>query len=304
LFLIDVSHLPMAIGMWMPIRARAFRAAVLCVAALLPAWAHAEGIDTEHLFGFMIGSDVGTAGEREFQTQSTGRFGKDGGRYRSGNQEFELEFVPVKNLRIEVGSGFAVHDIRAVPDLDDRRQLAWQGASVDVRYKFLDRESAPFGLTFAIANEISRIDDVSGAKVRKFETEFRLALEREIIPDTAIVALNLLYRPEWTRLVATDTAEQQSTIGAAFGAMWRIRPNILVGGEARYLRRYDGIGLEQFSGQAWYAGPTAYFQLTSRSRLTAAWSVQAWGRPAGSTAALDLVNFERHQARVTFGVNF
>ncbi len=294
----------MAIGMWMPIRARAFRAAILCLSALLPACAHAEGIDTEHLFGFMIGSDVGTVGEREFQSQTTGRFGKDGGRYRAGNQEFELEFVPVKNLRIEVGSAFAGHDIRAVPDLDDRRQLAWQGSSLDVRYKFLDRDSAPFGLTFAVATEFSRIDDISGAAVRKFETEFRLALERELIPNYAIVALNLIYRPEWTRFTATDAAEQESSVGAALGAMWRIRPDILVGGEARYLRRYEGIGLEQFLGQAFYVGPTAYFQLSPRSRLTAAWSVQAWGRPAGSTAALDLVNFERHQARLVFGVNF
>ena len=93
-------------------------------------------------------------------------------------------------------------------------------------------------------------------------------------------------------------------MGAAFGAMWRISPDVLVGGEARYLRRYEGIGLEEFSGQALFVGPTAYFQLSPSSRLTAAWSVQAWGRLAGSTAALDLVNFERHQARLVFGVNF
>ena len=67
--------------------------------------------------------------------------------------------------------------------------------------------------------------------------------------------------------------------------MTRLQPNILFGGEARYLRKCEG-------------------QLSERSRLTVAWSVQAWGRPAGSTAALDLVNFERHQARLVFGVNF
>jgi hypothetical protein len=38
--------------------------------------------------------------------------------------------------------------------------------------------------------------------------------------------------------------------------------------------------------------------------LTLAWSPQVWGRPAGSPAALDLVNFERHQARLIFGFNF
>ena len=34
------------------------------------------------------------------------------------------------------------------------------------------------------------------------------------------------------------------------------------------------------------------------------WSTQVWGRPAGASANLDLVNFERHQARLVFGVNF
>ena len=78
-----------------------FRAAALSLAALLPACVHAEGIDTEHLFGFMIGTDVGNVGEREFQSQTTGRFGKNGGRYRAVGQEFELEFVPVQNFRVE-----------------------------------------------------------------------------------------------------------------------------------------------------------------------------------------------------------
>jgi hypothetical protein len=62
--------------------------------------------------------------------------------------------------------------------------------------------------------------------------------------------------------------------------------------------------LEEFAGQALFVGPTAYVQLSERSRLTIAWSVQAWGRAAGSTAALDLANFERHQARLIFGFNF
>ena len=53
-----------------------FRTAIVCFSALLPTCLHAEGIDTEHLFGFMIGSDVGSAGEREFQSQTTGRFSK------------------------------------------------------------------------------------------------------------------------------------------------------------------------------------------------------------------------------------
>jgi hypothetical protein len=290
--------------MWMLIDAKPFRAAIVCFSALLPTCVHAEGIDTEHLFGFMIGSDIGSVGEREFQSQTTGRFSKTGGNYRAISQELELEFVPTKNFRIEMGSTFVFHDIDSVPGFEDRRQLAWQGASVDLRYRFLDRDAAPVGLTFAVESHLNRSDDTTAAVVRNYGTELTLAFDRELIPDFAVAALNLIYQPEWTRLLGTGAAEQESTIGAAFGVMAQVRPGLFVGGEARYLRKYEGIGLEEFAGQALFVGPTAYFKLSERSRLTAAWSFQVWGRSAGSTAALDLVDFERHQARLVFGVNF
>ena len=285
-------------------RAKTFQAAVVSLAALLPACVHAEGIDTEHLFGFMIGADVGTVGEREFQSETTGRFGKNGGRYRAVGQEFELEFVPVQNFRIEIGSAFASHLISGVPGLDDQRRMSWQGGSVDLRYRFLDRESAPFGLTFATEVHAHRIDETTAEGVRSFGTEFKLAFDREIVPNRVIAAFNLIYEPEWTRIVGSGVMERESTAGAALGLMAQLSPGFLLGGEARYLRKYEGTGLEEFAGQALFIGPTAYFQLSKSSRLTASWSVQAWGRPAGPTASLDLVNFERHQARLIFGVNF
>jgi hypothetical protein len=288
----------------MSMRAKTFQAAVVSLAALLPAYTHAEGIDTEHIFGFMIGTDVGSVGEREFQTETTGRFGRSGGIYRALGQEFELEFVPVRNFRVEVGSTFASHLISGVPGLDDQRRLSWQGASVDFRYRFLDRETAPFGLTFATEMHAHRVDETTAESVRSFGTEFRLAFDRELVPDRVIAAFNLIYEPEWTRVVAGRTMEHDSTAGAALGVLSQVRPGFLLGGEARYLRKYEGIGLEELAGQALFIGPTAYFQLSKRSRLTASWSVQAWGRPAGSAASLDLVNFDRHQARLIFGVNF
>jgi len=288
----------------MPIDAKAFRTAIVCFSTLLANCVHAEGIDTEHIFGFMIGTDVGNPGEREFQSQTTGRFSKSGGRYRAVGQEFELEFVPAKDFRIEIGSAFAAHDIKGVPDFEDRRQLAWQGVSVDLRYRFLDRDTAPLGLTFALESHADRIDETTAAAVRNYGTSFTLAFDRELIPNFAVAALNLIYQPEWTRLVGTGAAEQESTIGAAFAVMAQMRPGFLVGGEARYLRKYEGIALQEFSGEALFVGPTAYFQLSERSRLTLAWSFQAWGRSARSSAALDLADFERHQARLVFGVNF
>jgi hypothetical protein len=288
----------------MSARARIFREMLLGLAVLAPACTRAEGIDTEHLFAFMIGSDTGNVGEREFQSETTGRFARNDGTYRALGQQFELEFVPFKDFRVELGSTFSAHDINGVTGFDDRRQLAWQGVSVDLRYRLLDRDSAPLGLTFAVETQANRVDETTAAMVRNYGTEFTLAFDREVVPNLAVAALNFSYQPEWTRMAGSAAAEQDSTLGAAFGLMAQMRPGILFGGEARYLRKYDGIGLEQFAGQALFIGPTAYFQLSERSRLTASWSVQAWGRPAGSGAGLDLVNFERHQARVVFGANF
>ena len=92
----------------MPPRAKTFRAATVSLAALLPAGVHAEGIDTEHLFGFMIGTDVGNVGEREFQSETDRTIWQERRKYRAAGQEFELEFVPAKNFRIEMGSHVCV----------------------------------------------------------------------------------------------------------------------------------------------------------------------------------------------------
>jgi hypothetical protein len=288
----------------MVIRANAVRAAVAWVFAALANGVHAEGIDTEHLFGFMIGTDVGTVGEREFQSQTTGRFSKDAGTYRAIGQELELEFVPANNFRIQMGTAFSSHDIVGVPGFEDRRQLAWQGVSVDFRYRFLDRDKASFGLTFAVETHADRIDETTAALVRSYGTDLTLAIDRELVPDFVVAALNLTYQPEWTRLAGTGAADQESTIGAAFAVMAQMRPGFFLGGEARYLRRYDGIDLEELAGQALFIGPTAYFKLSDRSRLTLAWSAQVWGRATQPGSGLDLVNFERHQARLVFGFNF
>lgn len=288
----------------MALPAKSVRAATLCLLMLLPARGYAEGIDTEHIFAFMIGSDVGELGDREFQSETTGRFSKEGGMYGVVGHEVELEFVPVRDFRIEVGTTLSGHDIDGVPGLENSNGVAWQGASLDLRYRFLDRQTSPFGLTLAIQVQGDRLDEISASRARNFEMEWILALERDVIPNLAVATLNLSYQPEWNHLAGAPAGEQESTLGAAFGLMARLGPDILIGGEMRYFRKYQAIGLEELAGQALFAGPTAYFQLSERARLTANWSVQAWGRPAGSGGNLDLVNFERHQARLVFGVNF
>ena len=287
----------------MSIPAKAIWAALLWV-LLRPSCGLAEGIDTEHIYGFMIGSDVGDPGEREFQTTTTRRFSKQAGTYDALGQDLELEFVPIKNFRIEIATTLAAYDISSVPGLVDRTQAGWQGAALDLRYRFLDRETALFGLTLGLESHGNRIDETTASRAQDFGNELTLALERDLIPGLAVATLNLGYQPEWTHFAGVLTAEQDSTLAVALGVMAQVRPDFLLGGEARYFRKYEGIGLQELAGEAFFIGPTAYFRLSERARLTATWSIQAWGRPAGTSATLDLVNFERQQARVIFGFNF
>ena len=69
-------------------------------------------------------------------------------------------------------------------------------------------------------------------------------------------------------------------------------------------RDYSGAALNVFSGQAVYVGPTLYARLGRKAFVSAAWGIQIHGRAITAPGALDLVNFERHQAKLRFGVEF
>src|SRR5262245_48476071 len=63
------------------------------------AGAHAE-IDTEHLFGFTEGTDIGTPGERELESDTIGRFRRRNGSYNAVESELEAKYTLSESLRI------------------------------------------------------------------------------------------------------------------------------------------------------------------------------------------------------------
>jgi hypothetical protein len=79
--------------------------------ALVPANGRTEPIDTEHLFAFTIGSDVGETGEKEVEGSVTGRFAKRSGTYVAGTSTLSVEYVPIPNLRTELTGVVNAYDI-------------------------------------------------------------------------------------------------------------------------------------------------------------------------------------------------
>jgi hypothetical protein len=112
--------------------------------------AHEPEIDSEHLFGFTIGSDIGERGEKEIENETNALSGKNGGSYTAIFEQLEAKYTVAQNFRIAAAAVFAYDDISGVPDIEDLRRGAFQGTSVDGRLRLLDRERSPFGFTVSI----------------------------------------------------------------------------------------------------------------------------------------------------------
>jgi len=74
--------------------------------------------------------------------------------------------------------------------------------------------------------------------------------------------------------------------------------------EVRYMRSFDGLGLDRFTGNALFVGPTFYAKFSEKAWMSAAWSAQVAGHVHNGMGALDTTNFEQHRALLRFGYNF
>jgi hypothetical protein len=267
--------------------------------------AHGAGeFDTEHMFGFTEGSDIGAVGEKELETDSVGRFGRAAGSYSNFATAVEAKYTFSEYFRISAAATVSRYDITGVNGFDDRRQTSLQGFSIDARFRLLDRERAPIGLTIGIIPQWGLKDDASGAPGDQFSTGLLLIADRELMPDRLFGAINVDYGQERTRLRVSDETVHDSALGVSAALAAQVMPGVFVGAEARNIRHYEGLGLGQFAGQALYVGPTLYMTFGAQFWLSAAWNAQAWGTTAVDGGALDLTNFERHRVRFRLGVNF
>jgi hypothetical protein len=285
--------------------------------------------ETKYLFGFTTGSDIGLEGEKEVSAETTGRFGKRNGTFRAFEHKLEFEFTPTQFMQFEFGLLGTSHRIRDVPEFEDRNRSAFEGFSGEFRYLLIGRgPSSPFGLTFSVEPTYARIDDTTGERLQRLETEFKLSADTELVPNRLFLAFNALYEPEWVR-PRFEPFERESTLALSTALALRLTPDLAIGSELQYRRKYEGIGLRQFEGEALYLGPTLYLQLTKKAFLSAAWSTQIAGHEAvdrreraeaafealdaGEDPAatlpihhhrLDLKNFERHRAKLKVGFEF
>ncbi len=263
-----------------------------------------DKIDTEYLFGFVTGTDVGEVGEKELENTTVGRFGKRTGSYGALSHTLALEYVPVENLRLEMGAIGGYHAISGVSDLDNVRRARFQGLSLEIRYRLLARERAAFGLTILAEPHWARIDETSGQAANQYGADLAILIDKELISNRVVAAFNVRYAPEVMQSRVTGTWSHDSTFGVGAALMAQIWPGFFMGSEARYLRAYESLGFDGFAGHALFLGPNIFFKPAERWRVTATWAVQVAGHAVDGSGPLDLTNFERHQIRLRIGYEF
>jgi hypothetical protein len=260
-------------------------------------------IETKYIFGFTIGSSIGIEGEKAFEPDTVASFGKRNGTYTATETELEFEFTPSQFVQIEFGPTVSYYNIHNVTDIDDRSMGSLNGFEADFRYLILDRGPSPFSVTLSAEPEFHSLDETTGAKVVNYGLETRVEADAELIKNRLYLGLNFLYEPETTR-ADLGAWDNESTLGFSTALAFQIIPKVTVGAEVWYLRHYDGVAFNTFTGDAVYLGPTFYYQIAPKMLVSAAWNIQVSGHETGVLQALDLTDFSRQRARLLLEFEF
>jgi hypothetical protein len=260
--------------------------------------------ETENMFGFLDGADIGNEGEKSLD-EGTGLFQKRGGRYTAFEHELAFEHVPTQNFSYELSAHLLSHSIGGVENLDDRTGTQVSGLSAKFRYLIFGRgPGSPIGLTLSAEPEWARVDDVDGTRTQSYSSEFRLVADTELIPNRLYAALNLIYEPGTAKPADSDLWERTSDGGIGLGLTYRLTPTWAMGVAAEYHRAYDGVFFQTFNGEALYVGPTLQINITPKVLLAAAFSAQVAGHAVDDPRSLDLTNFDRYRAKLRLEFEF
>ena len=277
---------------------------LMLAAVMLPSLAHAhdsdsntsESVDTEHIFGFAEGADIGQKGESEFEITADGLAGKTG-QYAAVLNETALRYVVTDGFRASIGGLTDYHAISGVPGLADLHSLnVFTGVSSEFRWQFLSRVSSPLDLTLSFEPQWQHIDDISGQNQQSYVLPVRILADMALIPEKTFVAFNLSYLPTFAHI--GGTWQQQNPLEIALDAATAIPGNGFLGVEIRQ-STLNQHGF--FSGRALFVGPSLFVRLSKAIIVKVAWEAQI---PAETGGRDDLVNYERNEVRAQFAWDF
>lgn len=230
-----------------------------------------QPFDTEHIFGFTEGADIGAKGEIEVESTFTNRFGRPG-EYGVLENETAARYVFAEGLRASIGLLSSFHDIQGVPNLQNTTSLNFNGISGELRWQLLDSSKAPIGLALSFNPQWLRVDAVSGLFASTYAGPMILLVDTALLPDQLFAAMNVTYAPSVEQMVGVWQRQSGLEVSAAISGL--IAPGVLVGAEVRRLAAFNGLFLNREDGSALYAGPSLFLKLTDELTVKFVWSAQ------------------------------
>jgi hypothetical protein len=283
------------------------------------------GLPTD-IFGFTTGSDVNDLGALSGALEYNGNYGTRFGKLSGHLGKAQLSYSPFPCFEIgptiqgfTSNAGFTTFGL-------DTRQI---GGTVELKYKLLGRATHGIGLTFTTEpgafsrKYASGFTDVFGNPVQPsgalYSNLARILIDGELVKDRLYGAINLEHVAVWDDPVSQSAGLGLPNPGFARFSAFNVRAALAakladtfyLGVEGSHQRAYTGLFLNKDIGNAWFAGPTFYWQATDKLAVTGAYSYQFAGSTrdainviGASSKGVDLINFNRHLVKLKVAYSF
>jgi hypothetical protein len=257
------------------------------------------------IFGFTSGTDVGKVGDRGVALENSGAYGVSNGRWRGVSQKLEVSGTFVENWSFAASLFTAWSSLKNNSDFPDRTAYNFDGGSVEVRYRAIERSAAnPFALTLAVEPRVGRVDAISGLYAPSYGAEFKAQVDAPVA-DRLFWAANANFATGRSRdpIDLNWTSGSDSTLSTAL--TYEVLPDkFFLGAEARWSQVWRTGFFGRPEGQALYVGPTVAWKPNESVMLNAAFLPQVSGKARGVAGPLDLDNFERANYRLKLAIAF
>ncbi len=255
-----------------------------------------ENFDSEHIFGFAEGSDIGEKGEREIESITIGSFGALAGSYANAGNETSFRYGVTDELRLSIGTLSDYFNIHDVPGFGDHSVAEFSGIITEARWHILDWRTSPIGMTLSLNPLWRRTDPNSGEKSGNFAFPVTLLVDSQVIPSKFFTVLNLIYSPSF--LHPAGRREHDDSFVVITGGSYALTPNILAGAEIRHENLAQNGNL---NAHALFVGPQLYLRPAEGLSIKVAWAAQF---PDFAAHSLDLTTYPRHEVELALAYDF
>jgi hypothetical protein len=277
------------------------------------------------VFGFGSGSDVADPGSLGAGLEYGGAFGRRGGSFSGHSMKASVPYGLLPCLEVgpslNIGLGRGTDRLTSTTD----RTTAF-GGQIEIKYKLLGRATHGIGLTLVTEAGYSwvntRLTDlltpfVGSERSRQFSNTYKVLADFAVVPDRLFGAFSIEFAHAYAMAeplglngcvpaaAGLSAWCRSSSLNLRAAAALKVADPLFGGVELQHLRAYDGAFLNRLSGQAWFVGPTFFWEpAPGKLSVSGTLGVQVAGKAQGAPGSLDTTNFSHHIAKLKLGYTF